>query len=477
MGDNKTLKSQFVSGVLWGIVEKLASLLTGFVITLVLARILTPADYGLVNMIYIFTVLGTVLLDGGLGQAIIQRKNLTASDISSVFYINLVMSFVIYAILYFCTPLIADFYGQPELINISRVVFLTLPINALCIIQHSLLTKELRVKSLTYVSIISALVSGAVGITMAYLGFGVWSLVVQSLAYQFVRAMALWRFSDWRPILKFNFAFIKSIWGFSMNLLGVFSLAAIFQNIYTLLIGKLYNVNDVGYYNQAFRMQSVASNAIMSSIQRVAFPAFTKLQDDMVALRSVYKRVTIMTMEVYFPVMMTLMMVGRPLFSVLLTDKWLPSVPLFGLLCISEAFFPLNNINSSVLKARGKGKKYFRLNLVNYGVITLCIFMTYSYGIIALLCGYAVSSLLRSVISMIVCGREIQYGFCQQLIDLMPTFLIALLTCIGVYGVECLALAPLLKLIFAVIVGSVIFLVANFILKTTFFRELKQITK
>ena len=469
MSNSNSIKAQFINGVLWGIIEKLASLLTGFVITLVLARILTPADYGLVNMIYIFTVLGTVLLDGGFGQAIMQRKNLTAKDVSSVFYINMVMSILIYVALFFCAPLIADFYNQSALINISKVVFLTLPINALCIIQHSLLTKELRVKELTFVSIISALASGLIGIILAYKDFGVWALVYQSLSYQLVRALSLWYFSKWRPVWEFSFAFIKDIWSFSMHLLGVFSLASIFQNIYTLLIGKLYNVNEVGYYNQAFRMQTVASNAVTSSIQRVAFPAFAKLQDDVSALRSAYKRVTVLTMEVYFPVMMALVVIGKYLFLVLLTEKWMPSVPLFGLLCVAEAFYPLNNINGTVLKARGKGQEYFQLNFANYAIITLCILLTYRYGIIALLSGYAVSALIRSFTSMVVCGREIGYN--------IPAFINALVTCVGIYFISLIAMPDIWKLILAICVGSIIFLVVNIVLKTTLFRELKSLKK
>lgn len=473
MNTDNSIKTRFINGVLWGIVEKLAVLLTGFVITLVLARILTPADYGLVNMIYIFTVLGTVLLDGGFGQAIMQRKGLSDTDISSVFYINMVLSVLIYAVLFFCAPLIAEFYHEPALVNISKVVLLTLPVNALCIIQHTLLTKELKVKELTYVSILSSVISGAIGIAMAYSGFGVWALVVQSLSYQLVRAVALWRFSDWRPVWKFSIAFIRSIWNFSMNLLGVFTLTAVFQNIYTLLIGRLYNVNEVGYYNQAVRMQSVASNAIMSSIQRVTYPAFARLQDDVEALRSAYKRVMVVTMEIYFPVMIGLIFIGTPLFSVLLTDKWLPSVPMFALLCLAEAFFPLNNINNVVLKARGKGKQYFILNLVNYGIITLSIVLTYRYGIVALLSGYAVSALIRSVISMMVSGREIDYGFGRQLVDLIPAFMVTLLTCGAVFLVNMMPVSVLLKLMLSIIAGAIIYITSNYFLKTALFAELK----
>lgn len=471
MSVQPSVKSKFINGVLWGIIEKLASLLTGFIITLVLARILTPEDYGLINMIYIFTVLGNVLLDGGFGQAIIQKQSVSNKDISSVFYLNLILSAVIYTILFFCAPLIARFYNQESLISISKVVFITIPINAVCIIQHTLLTKEMKVKELTYVSILSSLISGGIGIWMAYKGYGVWALVYQSVAFQGARAVLLWVFSKWRPVFQFSVQFIKSIFGFSMNLLGVFTLAAVFQNIYTLLIGKFYNINEVGYYNQAYRVQTVASNAIMSSIQRVAFPAFSHFQDDLPALKAVYRRVTVITMSVYFPFMMLLIVVGNNLFDVLLTEKWLPSVPMFYLLCIAEAFYPLNNINSSVLKALGKGRKYLLLNFANYAIITVSIVLTYRYGIIYLLLGYTFSALIQSIMSMIVCGNEINYKLTEQLKDLIPIFIITVIVCSGAYIPNILGINIITQLTLSSVFGIAIFVILNFITKSQLYFE------
>lgn len=476
MKENPTsVKSKFIRGVIWGIVEKLASLLTGFIITLVLARILTPEDYGLVNMIYIFTVLGTVLLDGGFGQALIQRKVLKDSDISSVFYINIVLSILVYIVLFFCAPLIALFYHQPILINISKVVFLTIPINGFCIIQHSLLTKELKVKELTYVSIISAIISGIIGISLTYAGYGVWALVYQSLSYQLSRTITLWLFSSWRPIWCFNGGFIKEIFSFSINLLGVFTLASIFQNIYTIIIGRLYSVSDVGYYNQALRLQSVASTAITSAVQRVAFPAFAHFQDNMVALKEAYRKVTLVTMSIYFPVMICLIVAGKNLVEVLLTDKWLPAVPMFALLCAAESFYPLNKCNSAVLKALGKGHTYFLLNLANYGIIVFCIILTYKFGIIVLLFGYTISALARSLTSMVVCGRVIKYSFYEQIKDLSSIFCITGITVFFVYLGNLLPFHIGLRLMFSIIFGIIAYIGCNYITKSYIFNEMRSL--
>lgn len=262
-----------------------------------------------------------------------------------------------------------------------------------------------------------------------------------------------------------------------MNLLGVFTLASIFQNIYTIIIGKIYNVSDVGYYNQAFRMQTVATSAITSSIQRVAFPAFAAYQDNLANLKNAFRKVTVITMTVYFPIMMALIVVSKNLFEVLLTDKWLMSVPMFCLLCVAEAFYPLNNINSSVLKALGKGHKYFTLNLVNYSVITICIFLTYKFGILILLSGYAISALIRSITSMIICGKEICYSLTEQLKDLKDVFIIAILTCIVVFIADRLPLSNVLCLIISIILGATTFILSNIFLKTSLYQEILRLKK
>lgn len=475
MSEQKSLKNRFVNGVIWGIIEKFSSLLVGFVITIVLARILTPEDYGLVNMIYIFTVIGTVLQDAGFGQALIQRKKLSESDFSSVFYINVVMGVFIYGILYVCAPFIADFYNQPALTSISRVSFLVIPITSVGVVQFCLLTKELKVKQLTYVSILSLMLSGIISICLVLNEYGIWTLVYQSLSYQFFRTIFLWFFSNWRPSLSFNISFIKSIWNFSMNLLSVFTLVAVFQNVYTILIGKLYNVKDVGYYNQAFRLQSLASSTLTSSIERVFFPALSTLQDNPEALKNIYKRIMLTTMYIYLPIMMCLALVGHNLFLVLFSAKWLPSVPLFYILCIAVSFSPLNTINAGVIKAKGEGKIYKRLMFANYAIMSVFIAITYSFGLKILLIGYAASALIQSLITMFVCGRRISYNLREQIKDLCPVFGVSFICCLAVSITQLIDLKPLISLLFSFIVGIFTYMLVIFLFKTQLIFELKSI--
>lgn len=462
---SNNIKGDFISGVIWGVIEKFAILFVGFFITMLLARKLTAADYGLVSMIYIFTVLANVVIDGGFGHALIQKDTLNKVGNSTVFYFNVVMGFFVYMLLYASAPLIADFYRQPDLVSISRVSFLCLPLNALCLIQHTLLTKHMKVKELTIVSLTSVIASGAMGIYFAFSGYGVWALVYQSLTLYVVKCILLWSIVKWRPILAFNFNYIKEIWGFSINMLGVCTMAAIFQNIYTILIGRFYHVDQVGYYNQAFRMQSVVSTAITSSIQRVSFPAFAEMQDSVERLRNAYKKVICITMFIHLPMMMGAIMVSHDMFLLLLSERWLPSVPIFCILCIAESLYPLHMINVNVLKALGQGHGYFKLELFKRALMVLFIIVTIRYSIPILLIGYAMATLISVVVNMKFCGRAISYGIGQQIRDLSPIFLFTGIMCFCIYFVNQLNVPIVARLIIDILVGVISYSFAAYVSK------------
>ena len=475
---NQGIKKTFIAGVFWGVLEKFSVLFVGFFITILLARKLTPADYGLVNMLYIFTLLANVILDAGFGQALIQKKTVTDQDTSTVFYFNVVFSLFLYGLLYALAPYIAQFYRQPLLTDIARVSFLMIPVNSLCIIQHVLLTKNLKVKELTIVSVSASFVSGVVGVFLAYTGHGVWALVFQGLTLQVVRAMILWTVGGWTPRWVFQLESIRSIWNFSLNILGVGFLSAIFQNIYTVIIGRFYNVNEVGFYNQAQRLESVASTAITSSIQRVSFPAFAALQDNKERLREAFKKVMDLTMYVHLPVMIGVIAVGHDLFLLLLGEKWLPSVPYFELLCIASAMYPLHMINVSVLKGVGLGKLYFRLEAVKRGLIVAFIFLTVRYSIYILLVGYVIATVSSTFLNMYCCGKAVEYKLIDQLKDLLSTLGCNLLMYCSIQLFHLCAFSPMYRLSLDIIGGILIYVLASYLLRVKpFFHLLNIILK
>lgn len=415
-----SLKKDFVSGVAWGIVQNFSTLIVGFVITLFLARKLAPEDYGLINMLAIFNVLSLVLVDSGFGQALIQKKEPTNLDYSSVFYFNILFSLFIYIILFFCAPFIADFYHEDQLTMIARISFLMIPINAFSIIQYSILTKELEVKKISFVTVISSLISGCVGLTFAYLDYGVWSLVVQSLSMQISRTCLLWFVSSWKPIVAFSFQSIKSIFSFGMNLLGVYTFAAIFNNIYVVVIGRYYNVVDVGYYNQAQRLEQTATSAINSSIQSVTFPTLSKIQDDLDRVRDIYKRIIGFSLFLNLPIMLGLIIPAEDIVRVLLSEKWISCVPYFRILCIVSSLYPLHMINVNVLKALGRGRLYFYLDLIKRFLIILGVVITLDLGVYYLLISYLIATMISVLLNVYFCGKVIKYSFFDQIKDLLP---------------------------------------------------------
>ena len=441
-----SLGKTFVAGVIWGTIEKFASLFIGFVITVLLARKLTPADYGLVNMIHIFTVFGMVLIDGGFGQALIQKRDVSNKDYSTIFFLNILLSLAVFVALYYSAPFIAEFYRQPSLISISRTLFLLFPINAFSIIQHTLLTKQLKVKQLT-------------------------------LALYIVRTFTLWIINDWRPIVVFSISSIKAIWNFSINLLGTFTLASIFQNIYTVIIGRFFNVVDVGFYNQAFRFESLATSTVTSAVQRVSFPAFSELQNDMDRLRSAYKKVINVTMYLHLPIMLGIATIGHDLFLVLLTEKWLPSVPYFHLLCITSSLYPMHMINVNVIKALGKGRLYFRLNLLKYLLMTIFIILTIRHSIIAVLLGYVIATISSCLFITYYCGKEIKYSIYSQFKGLIPIFITTGVMICLVLSCRLMDIQPAIRLFVEILVGIASYVGLSYIFKLEVFTHLVNIVK
>lgn len=473
----KGLKKEFINGVLWGIIQNFSGILVGFVITILLARKLMPEDYGLINMLAIFNVLSLVLVDSGFGQALIQKKNVSSIDYSSVFYFNIVFSLCIYIALYLLAPFIADFYHTPKLILIAKVSFLLIPINSLAIVQHTILTKELKVKKIALVTVISSLFSGAIGLFFAYNNYGVWALVAQTLSMYLIRVIILWLVSDWRPICAFSFNSIKSIFSFSMNLLGVYFSAAIFNNIYVVLIGRYFNINDVGYYNQAQRLEQTATSSLNSAIQAVTFPAFSKIQSDKKKLLNVYKRIITFALFINFPIMLGLVIPAADIVKILLSEKWLPCVPYFRLLCVVGSIYPLHMININVIKALGKGRLYFRLDIFKRILMILGIFITIRFSIYYLLCSYLVTTLISVVVNSYFCGKNIGYSLKNQIKDIVPIVFSTFVFLTVLYFFNGLIVNSFIKLLTMFFVGSLSYLASSYFLKIPSFYEAMAIIK
>jgi teichuronic acid exporter len=428
------LQQKTIHALSWSFLETVAQRGVQFVIGIVLARLLFPEQFGLIGMLTLFIAVAQTFLDSGFGAALIQKREATQTDICSIFYFNILVGLAAAGLLCFVAPWIAAFYRQPILTSLMRALSLTIVINSFGLIQDTILTKQINFKIHTKVSLIAGTLSGIAGITLAILGFGVWSLVIQQIANAFFRAVCLWSFSPWRPALVFSFPALRAMFGFGSRLLVSGLLNQIFDNIYLLVIGKLFSAADLGFFTRAKNMNDLPSQTLSGTVGRVAFPVFSEIQDDSARMkRGVKKALTILVL-VNFPVMVGLAVTARPLVLVLLTDKWAPAVPYLQLLCVAGALFPLHLINLNVLQALGRSDLFLRLEIIKKVMIVVNIAITWRWGISAMIYGMIVYSIIAYYLNSYYSGVLIGYSTKEQVVDLLPYVVITALMGGAVYA-------------------------------------------
>jgi len=423
-----SLRKQAISGLVWTFGMQFGNQLIGFVVSMILARILLPAEFGLIGMIAIFIAVGKSLLDSGLSQSLIRSQNSDQEDLSTVFFFNLAASFLIYIIIYFSAPLIANFYNQPILINIIRIFCLTFIISAFSSVQMARLTKRMDFKTQTLIGLPSAIVGGIVGIIMAYKGYGVWSLVWSSLVSAFLGSLQLWIYSKWTPSFVFNIEKFKDHfnYGYKLTLSGL--LDTIFNNIYLILIGKFFSPAQVGFYTRAETMKQLPVTNISTALNKVTFPLFSSIQDDDVRLKRVYKQLMQMVVFVIAPVLIFLGVLAEPTFRFLFTEKWLPAVPYFQILCVTGILYPIHAYNLNILKVKGRSDLFLRLEVIKKIIIIITIAFTIKFGILALLYGQIFISIIAFFINTYYTGKFINYTTWQQSKDIIPIILLSALS-------------------------------------------------
>lgn len=476
-----SLKQKALSGIFWTLIQQFSSQGISFIVSIILARILLPEQFGLIAILNVFVNIGSILMDGGMGQSLIRTENPDTDDYSTVFYFNLIVSFIIYSIVYFVSPFIANFYYKPELESISKwycIIFIT---NAFSSIHYTRLTKNMEFKKELTITIPSLIISSVVGVLMAYFGFGIWSLVVSSILQSTIVGVQLWFRSDWKPIFKFkkDKFYLHFKYGYKLTISGI--LDAIFNNIYVLIIGKYFATNQVGFYNRADSLKQLPVNNISSVLNKITFPLFAKIQDDNVRIKDMNKK--IMQMVLYFvaPTLLIMAALGEPLFRLLFTDKWLPAVPYFQILCWGGILYPIHAYNLNILKVKGRSDLFLRLEIFKKVVIIITIISSITFGISGLLYGTIITSIIAFFINTYYTGKLINYSSFKQLKDLTPILLAAVLTGGLVYSLDVFLLKDILNDIFRLIVGStfgiIIFYLLSILLCLDSLYELKLIIK
>ncbi len=430
------LKQKTINALIWRGMETFGQQGIRFVIQIVLARLLLPEQFGLIAMLTIFIALAQAFINSGFGQALVQKKNADHTDECSIFYFNIFVSLIATGFLWLAAPWIAAFYKQPLLIPLTRVLSLNLIINAFAQIQRTVLTKKIDFKSQLKVGVSASLFSGVVGVVMAYKGFGVWALVGQQVSRSLAQTMIYWFVSDWRPALILSFSSLRSMFSFGSKLLFSGLLETVFNNIYLVVIGKLFTPAALGFYSRAKGLQQFPVTSTTSIASSVTFPVFASIQDDRSRVKvGVQKSLTTLVM-IITPCMLGLAVVAKPLVSVVLTDKWLPCVPFLQLLCIAGILWPLHVINLNVLKALGRSDLFFRLEVLKKILVVVAIAVTYRWGIQAMIYGQIGVSILAYYLNSYYSGKLINYPTKEQVFDLAPYMGIAMVMGIGVYSVQ-----------------------------------------
>jgi O-antigen/teichoic acid export membrane protein len=469
MGDD--LKKKMVSALTWTMIDKFGQQFVQLFIGIVLARLLSPNDYGLIGVLMIFISLSTVLIDGGFGQALIRKQNASETDFSTIFYLNIIVSISLYLLLFLAAPFISVFFKQPLLTQISRTLFLTILFYSVYFIQYVILNKRMNFKMLAYINILSLIISGIVGVSLAFMGFGVWALVWQQISSQCIRAILFPFFVHWKPIREFSFRVIKEFWNFSVHMLGTASLNVIFNNLYTILLGRFYPFQQVGYYAQANKLSETVNVASQQILLSGTFPLLVQIQHDNVRLIRVYRKLTTSVSLLVFPLIAVLIAIAKPFIIVLISEKWLFSVALFQLLLIANFFGPLYSLNVSVLNAKGESKLTFNLELIKKSLILLSVVLCFSYGIKVMLVGYILASFIAYLFSMFFIKNKLHHYISHQLIDILPK--IGLSIGLGLVAAG-LSFLPFSNLVLVIIQLSSVFLLYLLAVRLFYPRSLSQ---
>lgn len=460
------LKQKTVRGILWSGAEGFAVRGMQFFLGLILARLLMPSDYGLIGMLAIFLAISQTFIDSGFSSALIQKKDRTDIDFSTVFFFNIAIGLLFYLLLFFSAPLIANFYKSPQLVILTKFIGFNIVISSLSVVQRAKLSIALDFKTQAQASLISVFLGGLLGITLAYKGFGVWALVMQALMRNSLNTILLWKLSKWVPKGGFSKDSFKTLFSFGSKLLAGGLLNTIYNNIYLIIIGKLFSASQLGFYTRAQQFQRLPAENITGTLQRVTFPVLSSLQNDNTKLINAYRKLIKISAFVIFPLMLGLAVMAKPLIRLILTEKWLPAVPLLQLLCIAGMLYPINAINLNVLNVKGRSDLFLKVEIIKKLVISVAIIGTYSLGIKALIIGQIFTSVIAFFINTFYSGQMIGYGSFNQIKDLLPISLITILMASSTWVVMFIVDGDLLKLtvgiIFAVCIYAFFAKIGNF---------------
>ena len=473
---SESLKDKTIKGVGWSFGGSFASYGITFLVGIVLARLLSPSEYGLIGIVMVFVTVFDGIIDSGFSNALIRKNNSTDADNNTMFITNLVISIALFFVMYAGAPFIAHFFKDEQLIALTRVMSFYLIINAFCIIQRTLLTKAIDFKTQTKCSVIASIISGVIGIVMAYMGYGVWALVGQQLSKIFFNTLCLWFYNKWKPNFTFSWQSFRELFGFGWKLMVSGILNSIWGQIYQIVIGRCYSPETLGLYSKGREYVDLVSRNVTNVVQRVSYPTLSKMQDDKERLKRGYRLIIKVTVLAVFLSVFLMAGCAKQLILVLIGDKWLDCVPLMQIVCFSMALYPLHSINLNMLQVQGRSDLFLKLEIVKkvFGVLPVLagiFFNIYWMLIVGFITGGCIDFWLNSYYS----GKFIGYSTKDQLKDIAPSLGVAFAVALPVYGLSFIPINEFILLPIQLLVGAGIAFIVLEKTKLEEYQELKQI--
>lgn len=453
----KSDRNSVLLNFIWRFAERCGAQLVTFVVSIVLARILTPEDYGQIALITVFTTIMQVFVDSGLGLALIQKKDADDLDFSSVFYFNFVVCLALYSIMFVAAPYIAAFYKDASLTPIIRVISLTIVISGVKGIQQSYVSRNMLFKRFFFSTLGGTIFSAFLGIGLAYSGFGVWAIVAQQLSNTAIDTLILWLTVKWRPRKMFSWERLKSLLSFGWKMLISSLLDTVYNNIRSLIIGKMYSSADLAYYNQGKQFPHTIVNNINTSIDSVLLPSMSSAQDDRARVKAMTRRSITISTYIMAPMMMGLAFCAKPIVQLVLTDKWLPCVPFLRIFCITYMFYPIHTANLNAIKAMGRSDYFLKLEIAKKAVGLALLFSTMWFGVMAMAYSLLIGTITGMIINSWPNRKLLNYSYFEQMKDIFPGIALAVFMGGCVRFVELLHLSTALTLVIQISLGALIY--------------------
>lgn len=466
-----------ISNFLWRFAERCGAQLVTFIVSIVLARILSPNDYGTIALVTVFITILQVFIDSGLSTALIQKKDADDLDFSSVFYFNFVVCIILYLLMFFSAPYIAKFYNDLSLTSIIRVISLTLIISGVKGVQQSYVSRNMLFKRFFFSTLGGTIFSAVLGIAMAYAGFGVWAIVFQQLSNNTIDTLILWITVKWRPVKKFSWLRLKNLLSFGWKLLASSLLDTVYNNLRNMIIGKLYTSADLAFYNQGDKFPKLIVTNINTSIDSVLLPTMSNEQDNPVRVKEMTRRAIQTSTYIMAPLMIGLAFCAEPIVRLVLTDKWLPCVPYLRIFCVTYLFWPIHTANLNAINSMGRSDLFLKLEILKKIIGMILLLSTMWFGVMAMAYSLLISSFTSQLINTWPNRYLLKYSYIDQIKDILPNIVMALIMGGFVYFISYLNLPILVSLVVQILSGGIIYLILSILTKNDSFIYLINILK